>query len=217
VNDKVHNIEPVWLGPIDMANPFKSLRESLERLVFAGLKPDAPAARKKSKLESLIESAEDLAARGLKPDEQALRGPMSGRKRVALGLGILLLGVFVWVLTAVLRRPAEQQESKAPPPPPIQLVPPGLKVDKNKDLEVVAMDFNKNKDPKEITGVLRNLTDRRLTDCEVSFDITTAAGGQLGGVATTVHNLPPHGSVHFRIVVPQKDAGFAMVRELRTD
>lgn len=200
-----------------MARRFKSLRAALERLVYAGLKPDAPVTPKRSALETLINTAEDLASRGLKSEEQGLPGPTSWRKRAAIVFGILLLGTFVWLLVTFLNKPAERAESKAPPPPPLQIVQPGVTVEKNKDLEVVAIEFNKNSNPKEITGILRNLTDRHFATCEVSFDVTTAAGGQLGGVATTVHNVPPRGTARFRILVPQKDAGFAMVRELRTD
>jgi hypothetical protein len=200
-----------------MANPFQRLRASLERLIFAGLKPDAVVSQKKSKIKSLMESAEDLAARGLQPDEKPLPGPMTAGRKIAIVAGILLVGVFVYVLVTVLRHPAEQAESTAPPPPPVQIIPKDFKVDKNKDLEVVEINFNQNKLPKEITGTLRNLTDRAFAKCEVSFDLTTRSGEQLGAVATTVNRLEPHGSVKFRILVPQKEAGFVMVRELRTE
>lgn len=200
-----------------MANPFQRLRASLERLAFAGLKPDAAVAAKKSKISTLIESAEDLAGRGLRPEEKPLRGPMTLGQKLGIVAGILLVGLFVYVLVTVLRHPAEQAESTAPPPPPVEIVPKGFKVDKNKDLEVVEINFDKNKEPKEITGTLRNLTDRTFAKCEISFDVTTRGGEQLGGVTTTVNGLEPHGSARFRIPVPQKEAGFAMVRELRTD
>jgi hypothetical protein len=172
-----------------MANPFQRLRASLEPLIFAGLKPG----------------------------EKPLRGPMTLGQKLGIVAGILLVGVFVYVLVSVLRHPAEQAESTAPAPPPVEIVPKDFKVDKNKDLEVVEINFDKNKEPKEITGTLRNLTDRSFAKCEISFDVTTRQGEQLGGVTTTVNRLAPHGSVKFRILVPQKEAGFAMVRELRTD
>jgi hypothetical protein len=202
-----------------MASRLDRIKTAVERLVFAGLKPDAPAATppKKSKIESLIESAEELAAKGLKPDEQPLSGPMRWTKKLGIVIGILLIGVFVYLLAMVLQRPAEQAEKTGPPPPLVQIVPKGMKVDKNKDFEVVAIEFNKNKDPKEITGTLRNLTDRAVAKCEISFNVTTRSGEQLGGVATTVNGLTPHGTVHFRIPVPYENAGFVIVRELLPD
>jgi hypothetical protein len=202
-----------------MANLFARWRSSLERLIFAGLRPDEAAAPKKSKskMASLMESAEDLAGRGLKSEEKELPGPATLGQKLGIVAGILMVVVFVYVLVRVLGHPAQQTESTAPPPPPVQIVPNGFKVDKNKDLEVVHMEFNKNKEPKEIIGTLHNLTDKSFAKCEVSFEVTTRMGEQLGGVTTTVNGLEPHGSVKFRIPVPQKEAGFAMVRELRTD
>jgi hypothetical protein len=201
-----------------MASAFQRLKESVERLIFAGLKPDAEVeAAKKSKIKSLMQSAEDLASRGMQPDKKPLPGPMTLGHKITIVAGVLLVGVFVYLLVSVLRHPAEQAESTAPAPPPVEIVPKGFKVDKNKDLEVVEMVFKKDKEPKEITGTLHNLTDRPFDKCEISFDITTKAGEQLGGASTTVNHLEPHGSAKFRIPVLQKDAGFAMVRELRTD
>jgi hypothetical protein len=82
---------------------------------------------------------------------------------------------------------------------------------------VVAIEFDKNKEPKEITGILRNRTDRSFTKCQISFSVTTRSGGQLGGVSTKVTGLGPHGSVRFRIPVPYENAGFVMVRELQPE
>src|SRR5438477_8258620 len=135
-----------------MANPFQRLRVSFERLAFAGLKPD----------------------------EKALRGPMTLGQKLGIFAAILLVGIFVYVLVAVLRHPAEQAESSAPSALPVEIVPKDFKVAKNQDLEVVEIEFNKNKEPKEITGTLRNLTDRTFAKCEISFDVSTRGGEQLG-------------------------------------
>jgi hypothetical protein len=172
-----------------MPGPFARLRAFLERVVFAGLKPDVSAGP----------------------------GPVSLGQKLLLATGIILLGVFVFVLVQFLRKPAQQNEAQGPPPPPVQIVPPGLQIEKNKDLEVVEIEFNKNREPKFITGTLRNRTDRAFSRCEISFHVTARSGSQLGAVDTTVQNVPPHGSVRFRIPVPQKDAEFTMVRELRAE
>jgi hypothetical protein len=203
-----------------MASPLERFKAAVERLVFAGLKPDDPAAAaapKKSKIEAFIESAEELASKGLKPDEQPLPGPTTWTKKLGIAIGILLIGVFVYVLIVVLNKPAEQAEKAGPPPKPVEIVKPGTTIDKNKDFEVVEIEFNKTKEPKEITGMLRNLTDKPVAKCEVSFNVTTRQGEQLGGVVTTVTGLEPHGSARFKILVPYEKAGFALVRELRPE
>src|SRR6476661_670242 len=111
-----------------MPRPFARLRALLEKLAFAGLKPE----------------------------ERPLPGPMTLRHKIAVLLGIILVGVFVFVLIGFLRKPAEQKEADMPPPPPVEIVPPGLKVEKNKDLEVTELDLNVTHEPKVITGTLRN-------------------------------------------------------------
>jgi hypothetical protein len=197
-----------------MPGIFSKWKAAIERMVFAGLKPDAPVTPKKSKIESLLESAEGLATRGLKPDEKPVAGPMSMTRKLGLVIAFLLLGVFLYLLISVLRKPAEQAEKDTPVAAPVQIIPKGFKVDKNKDLEVVHIEFFKNKEPKEIVGTLRNLTDRPIAKCEVSFNVTTRGGAQLGGVSTNVTGLGPHASANFRIPVPYENAGFVIVRDL---
>jgi hypothetical protein len=200
-----------------MASLFGRCKAAIERLVFAGLKPDAPMAPKKSKIESLIESAEGLAARGLKSEDKPLPGPMSWAKKIGIVVGLLAIGGGIYVLVTVLQRPADQAEKTGPPPKPVEIIPKDFHVDKNKELEVVEIEFNKNKQPKEIVGTLRNLTDRSIKNCLVSFSVTTRSGSQLGGVMTTVTGLAPHGSSRFRITVPYADAGIVIVRDLQPE
>ena len=200
-----------------MGNWLQRTRDRLEKLVFAGLKPDAPVIRKKSKLESLLESAEDLAGRGLQSEQKALPGPVTTRRKLTIGVAIVVVCVGIYGLMRVLQSPAARNESQAPAPPQTEIVPKDLVIEKNKDLEIVAIDFDRSAEPHKITGTLRNLTGKVFARCEVSFEITTKAGAQVGAVATTVHNLQPHASTNFSIPVPQSDAAFAMVRELRSE
>ena len=200
-----------------MPGPFARVRAFLERVAFAGLKPDQEAAPKKSKLETLIQSAEQIASIGLEPGEKPLPGPMTVGHRLTIVGGVFLVGIAVYVLVGFLRRPAAQNEVPGAAPAPVQFLAPGVKIEKNKDLEIVEIDFNKTSDPKIITGTLRNRTDRTFARCEISFHVTTKEGGQLGAVDTILENVGPHASVRFRIPVPQKDAAFTMVRELRAE
>jgi hypothetical protein len=195
---------------------FRNIREFFEKLVFAGLKPDAPAGPKKSIFQRWMQSAEDLASKGLRPDEAPLPGPTTWKKKAGMILSVIAVGVGVYFLVDVLQSHADKPESQttgavAP------IVPPNFKVEKNKDLAVEEIEFNKNVEPKVITGTLKNLTDKTFVACDVSFDLTTKGGTQLGGVATTVRDLGPHGSAKFRIQVSQPEAAFALVRELRPE
>jgi hypothetical protein len=199
-----------------MSNWFRGLREKIEKVVFAGLKPDAPVSVKKSKLDSLLESAESFAGRGLEPQDKGLPGPTTLRKKVLLASGVLLAGALVALLAQILSRPAAPREAEDGPVKPIQILQPGVKTEK-KEIEVVEIQFRQNSQPKEIVGTLRNRTEKLFPKCAVSFEVATKEGAQLGGVATTVYNLGPHAEKKFRIPVPQEQAGFVLVRELRTD
>ena len=119
-------------------------------MVFAGLKPDAPMAQKKSKIGALIESAEDLASRGLKPEDKPLPGPMTWTQRIGIVIGLLMIGGLLYVLVTVLQHPAEQAEKVGPRPAPVQIVPKGFKVDKNKDLEVIEINESLTTAPEKL-------------------------------------------------------------------
>jgi hypothetical protein len=199
-----------------MSNLFRGLREKIEKVVFAGLKPDAPVSVKKSRLDSLLESAENFAGRGLEPEDKGLPGPVTVRKKVLLASGVLLAAGLVELLVHILLRPAPPLDATDGPVKPIQILQPGVTTEK-REIEVVEIQFHKNSQPKEIVGTLRNRTDKLFSKCNVSFEVATKEGAQLGGVATTVYNLGPHAVKEFRIPVPQDQAGFVLVRELRTD
>jgi len=169
------------------------------------------------RFQSLRDRFERLAFAGLKTDESPLPGPMTLRRRIVIGVAALAAVGVVIALVIVLQKPSGKIETAAANAPPLQIVKPGVIVEKNRYLSVEEMDFNKVSEPKEITGILRNLTNKHYDSCDVSFDVTTKTGGQLGAVATTVHDLAPHGTAQFRIVVRQKEAAFAMVRELRPE
>src|SRR5689334_19500232 len=122
-----------------MASAFERFKASVQRLLFAGLRPDEPA----------------------------MPGPTSVAKRIWTAVGVLVIAASVWVLVLVLRHPAEQPE-KVTTPRFVEIIPKGFQVEKNKDVEVVEIEFKPDRLPKEITGTLRNLTDRPFARCEIS-------------------------------------------------
>jgi len=199
-----------------MANWARSLRDKLDKLLYAGLKPDQPPEYKQSKIDSLLKD-ESIIFAGLKSEEKPLRGPLGLRKKIAIALGLLVLAALVGALVLILQKPAERQEVAGPIHRTPNFLPKEISIDKNKDLEVVSIDFQRDREPHVIVGKIKNRTDRRFARCEISFDVTTAAGALLGGVSTTVTNLAPFALANFEIVVPHKDAAFAMVRELRVE
>jgi hypothetical protein len=199
-----------------MGKWLRSLRDSFNKLAFAGLRPDQPLEFKKPKFETLL-SEESIVFKGLKPEEKALPGPTPLRKKIIIVCGAIVVAALVAVLFTILGKPAEQAEVEAPRDVMPNFLPKDLSVDKNKELEVIAIDFQHDREPYMIVGTLGNRTGRRLHKCLVSFDLTTNAGSQLGGVATTIDVLEPFASTRFQIPVHMKNAALAMVRELQAE
>ena len=201
-----------------MAKPFISLRGKLDKLLFSGLKPDQPLRRKKKpKIDELLEE-ESLIFAGLKPEDKSLPGPASIWKRVAATFGALIVAGSLGTLAYFLSRTAERPETAAGPSHRIIFeLPPNFRIDKNQDLDVSEIVFQHDRQPYFISGKVKNKTGRHFKRCEISFDVTTADGGRLGGVVTMIKDLGPHETTDFRIPVPQKNAALTMVRELRAE
>jgi hypothetical protein len=71
---------------------------------------------------------------------------------------------------------------------------------------------------REVTleGTARNATSRTIPGAELTFDIADKAGSQLAAVVVKVGTLPPMASTRFRVTVPDRNAAYAIVREVHT-
>jgi len=84
----------------------------------------------------------------------------------------------------------------------------------NRDVEVV--DAHVEQGPvTKLTGTARNNTGRTIHDAELIFDLTDAAGSRLGAVSARVAAIAPKGTTSFSIAIEQRNAAFALVREIR--
>ena len=171
-----------------------------------------------NRFQSLRDLFEKVAFAGLKPEQSALPGPTTLGRKILIGAALAALAALLVGLGIVLQTHANKPEAAAAAEPPPAAPAAPLNAEKSREVTVEEIAFRDNRDETHlIVGTLRNLSARRIAHCEVSFDVTTRAGSQIGGVSTTVFNVAPHGTVRFEIPVPQKDAAFAMVRELHTD
>ncbi len=71
-------------------------------------------------------------------------------------------------------------------------------------------------DGARVVGVVKNTTAREIAMTNVVFDLTNSTGSQIGAVSATVENLPPSGHKEFQIPIKQRDAAFALVREVKS-
>jgi hypothetical protein len=71
-------------------------------------------------------------------------------------------------------------------------------------------------DGSRLVGVVKNTTAREIAVANMVIDLTNSTGSQIGAVSGTVENLPPSGHKEFQIPIKQRDAAFALVREVKS-
>jgi hypothetical protein len=197
------------------------LRRFIQSIVYAGLKDHEPASR-----------ASDEAGpnRWLRPFEQFLNGPGSAdplyltnrtvgqRIRLGLLIGIpplLVLGMAVGVIVHFNR--------SVTPAPPKQMSNAEIAAKLLPNLADVSMYSNKDIDVMDVkvqqsrlvTGTLKNNSSHSIDGVEVIFDLANAMGSRRGAVSCKIAHLDAKGLANFEAAIAQKDAVYAIVREIR--
>lgn len=85
----------------------------------------------------------------------------------------------------------------------------------NPDIELVEVHIDKT-GGSAVAGTLKSKSSRAIRAAELVFNLTDAAGSQLGAVGTTVENLAPGATVHFHFPIESATAAFALVRDIHT-
>jgi len=67
-----------------------------------------------------------------------------------------------------------------------------------------------------VAGTVKNNTGRLIHTTEIILNLTDKTGSHLGAVSAQVDNLAPHATMKFQAPIEQKDAAFALVREVQT-
>jgi hypothetical protein len=201
----------------------KRLRQFIESILYAGMKSHEPADRG---------AGPATPSRFLRPFERFLSGPGSadplyitnrtaGQKiRLALLIAIpplLVLGLATAVIIHF--------NQSARPKPPAQMSNAEIAVKMLSNLSDVTVYSNKDIDVMDlavhqsggsrVTGTLKNNSDHAIAGVEVIFDLTNAMGSRLAAVSCKVARLEPKGRAKFETAIAQKDAAFAIVREIR--
>jgi len=201
----------------------KRLRDFLQSIIYAGMKQHEPENR----------SADPAVSdRLLRPFERFLNGPGSAdplyvtnrtvgqRIRVGVLIAIpplLVLGIGGAVIVHFNRSVRPKQPRQMSNAEIAAKMLPNLNdvsVYSNKDIDV--MDVNvRQSEGGSISGTLRNNSDRPLDGIEVIFDLTNAMGSRRGAVSCKVAHIDAKGRARFETAIAQKDAAFAIVREIR--
>ena len=200
----------------------KSLRDFVESIAYAGMKPDVPRsqARRMQWLGPFRKPLERfLNAAG--PDDPFYLTNRTWGERVTLWAllalpcvvvaGVIALGVWGFI-------------QRKEPPPAKQLTPaqiaarmlPDLNkpidLNVNTDLEVV--EVRVREDGKMLLGEVRNVTGRPISHAELVVDLTDVRGSRLGAVSAPIGRIAPKGTASFELPIQQRGAAFALVREL---
>ena len=200
-----------------MTNRFQNFVESI---VYAGMKPGAKPAQ------GAPAAKPGLFARwfsGPAPsDPLYLTNQTFGQKarRLLLILAPLVV-VVVGVIVAIgILSPKTTKAPKELTPAEVAAkVLPGfstdIKLDSNKDLEVMEVHFEHNGDT-QIVGNLKNVTDHKIAEAIVVFDLADTSLSRLGGVTVTETDLAPGAVRAFKRSIEQATAAYGMVREVQT-
>ena len=201
------------------------VRKFFESIVFAGLRPGAPAAPEKRMpwLGRVRRPLERLLAGGAAPSDPLYLTNRSFGQKAALALLVavpfLLVGVVLYFALGNYLVPQQAPPQQLTPAQIAEKMLPDLKkdlnIETNRDLDIIDVHVDHGP-PVRLAGVVRNNTARPIENARLVFDLTDRAGSRLGAVSTTVAAIGAHATAGFNFSVPQQEAAFAIVREVQT-
>ena len=201
----------------------KRIREFLESIAYTGLKPSGGplAAPKKAPkwVGPLQGRVERFLAGGPAPNDPLYLTNRTTAQKVKswslIGVPCLILAIAIGVTLYVLEPP----EPKAVTQPTAgaitaKIVPTDkeFKLAPATDLQVIEILVSNSR----VTGIVQNTGKREIASAELVLDLTDSSGSQVGAVNATIDKIPPSGRRDFAISVKQRDAAYALVREIIT-
>jgi hypothetical protein len=206
----------------------KSLREKIESIVFAGLKPSGgkvePAAPPPdTAMGRLRQRIDKWISGGPAPsDPLYLTNRTMGQKIkswsvVAVPLVILVGGVAL-SLSNVLDPPeVKPQKELSPAEVAAKLLPnlKDIKIELNHDIDVAEAKIERSGGV-HIVGAVKNKTNKPIASADLGCDLTDAGGTQLGAVTVHIENIPASGVKSFELPLKQPNASFVLIREIIT-
>jgi len=208
-----------------MDSPFggttmKRIREFLESIVFAGMKPGGQTAPKRqlTGLGPLRGPVERLLSGGPAPSDplyltnRTLTQKLKSWSLIAIPCVVLALGIVI--LSRSLQPPAPKPVKPLTAAEITAKLLPNLDQDIQlppaTDVQVIEIKVEGSR----LVGVVKNTTRREIAVTELVIDLTNAAGSQLGAVNAIVEKIPPSGTKDFQIAIQQRDAAFALIRNV---
>lgn len=208
-----------------MDSPFsgtimKRIREFLESIVFAGMKPGGQTAPKRQLtwLGPLRGPVERLLSGGPAPSDplyltnRTLTQKLKSWSLIAIPCVVLALGIVI--LSRSLQPPAPKPVKPLTAAEITAKLLPNLDQDIQLPLATDVQVIEIKVEGSRLVGVVKNTTRREIAVTELVIDLTNAAGSQLGAVNAIVEKIPPSGTKDFQIAIQQRDAAFALIRNV---
>ncbi len=199
------------------------LRQIFESIVYAGLKPaGAPAPPPGTGWRGRLRRAWDRFLSGGAPSDPLYLSNRTWKQKLKVAAAVstpvlIVVGIFVYSL--VTPPPAPEKPLVVLTPAEIaartQIIPKDFKVPQNVDVQVGEVSVDRASTPHRISGTLQNVSEKRFSNVELTFDLTDENGSQVGGARTVVPDIGPHATKSFNFAIPQRNAAFVLVRETR--
>jgi hypothetical protein len=199
----------------------KRIREFLESIVFAGLKPSGQAGPQRSFkwLGPLSGPVERLLSGGPAPtDPLYLTNRTPAQKFRSWSLiavpCVIVLGVIGFMLSSYLEPPEGKPIKEATPAEIAAHLLPNmdkdLKLSPSSDVQVVDVKVENA----QLIGTLKNTGTRDINLADVNFNLTDAEGSQVGTANAVVEKIPASATRTFQVPLRQRNAAFALVGEI---
>jgi hypothetical protein len=203
----------------------KRFRQFIDSIVYAGLKPDTPREQTKRKgwLGPLGGLVDRILSRPAPSDPLYLSNRTFDQKvRLALLIAVpcvILTGGVLLLLSNTFQAndtgPAAEPSAAVLAAKLLPNIDKTIKIEVNKDVQVLEAHVESQGGMK-VAGVVKNNTDRMIHTTEIVLNLTDRTGSHLGAVSVKVGDLAPNATVRFQVPIEQKDATFALVREVST-
>jgi hypothetical protein len=203
----------------------KRLRQFVDSIVFAGLKPDAhrePAKRTRwlGPLPGLLDRMLNRPA----PSDPLYLSNRTFDQKMKLAVLIavpclIVVGGVLLLLSNIFQAndtgPAAEPSAAVLAAKLLPNIDKTIKIEVNKDVQVLEAHIEREGGMK-VAGTVKNNTDRPIHTTEIILNLTDKTGSHLGAVSAHVDNLAPNATMKFQTPVEQKEAVFALVREVST-
>jgi hypothetical protein len=203
----------------------KRIRQFIDSIVFAGLKPDAPReqAKRWQWLGTLRGLLERILLRPAPSDPLYLSNRTFDQKvkhALAIAVPCVILAGGVLLLLSHFFHAKGPGPGLEPSPAELaaKLLPnvdKTITIEVNKEVQVLEAHIEHEGGTK-VAGTVKNNTDRLIHSTDIILNLTDRMGSHLGAVSAQVENLAPNATVKFQAPIEQKDAVFALVREIET-